>query len=111
MGLDRMEEMAKKHPDITFVFAHPGERNILLQHIDVMKKCDNVYLDLSGTGIFRYSAVKKLVSEVGAERILFGSDYPVCNPFAYVGGVMGEDLSDKEKELIFSGNAKRILGL
>ena len=36
-GLDRMEIMAKKHPDITFVFAHPGERNILLQHIDVMK--------------------------------------------------------------------------
>lgn len=111
IGLDRMEMMAKKHPDVTFVFAHPGEKNIVLQHIDIMKKCDNVYLDLSGTGILRYGVVKRLVSDVGAERILFGTDYPICNPMAYIGGVMGEPLSDREKELIFSGNTKRILGL
>ncbi len=110
-GLDRMEIMAKKHPDITFVFAHPGERNILLQHIDVMKKCDNVYLDLSGTGVFRLGTVKKLVSEVGAERILFGTDYPICNPGVYVGGVMYEKILDREKELIFSANAKRLLNI
>lgn len=111
MGLEQMEVMAKKHPHIKFVFAHPGEKNVVLQHIDIMKKCDNVYLDLSGTGILRYGVVKRLVSDVGAERILFGTDYPICNPHAYVGGVMGEQLSDSEKELIFSGNARRILGL
>lgn len=110
-GLDRMEMMAKAHPDINFVFAHPGEKNTVLEHIAIMKKCDNVYLDLSGTGIFRYGVIKRLVCDVGAERILFGTDYPICNPQAYVGGVMGEDITDTEKELIFAGNAKRILGI
>ena len=84
---------------------------MILDHIEIMKKCDNVCLDLSGTGIFRYGSVKRLVSDVGAERIIFGTDYPICNPAAYVGAVMGEKISDSEKELIFAGNAKRILGI
>ena len=106
-----MESVASDYPDTTFVFAHPGEKAMLLRHIEVMKKCENVYLDLSGTGLFRLSMLKKLVCEVGAERILFGSDYPVCNPGMYVGGVMFEKITDHERELILSGNAKRLLRL
>ncbi len=111
INLEQMETMAKNHPDVTFVFAHPGEKNIALGHIDVMKKCGNVYLDISGTGIFRLGVLKRLVSDVGADRILFGTDFPICNPHCYVAGVMGEDISDSERQLIFSGNAKMILGL
>lgn len=81
----------------------------VLGHIDIMKKLDNVFLDISGTGILRYGVIKKLVTEVGAERILFGTDYPVGNPSAYINGVLGEKISDREKEMIFSGNAKKLL--
>ena len=109
MDLTQMELMAKNHPHIRFVFAHPGERDLVLQHIDIMKRLDNVFLDISGTGILRYGVIKKLVTEVGAERILFGTDYPIGNPYAYINGVLGEKISDREKEMIFSGNAKTLL--
>ena len=51
------------------------------------------------------------VGRVGAERFLFGSDYPVCSPGMNVGAVDYEEITDRERELIFSGNAKRLLNL
>lgn len=106
-----MTSLAKNHKDKIFVFAHPGDLNRVPLHIEAMKECENIYLDLSGTGLFRYGMLKFLVDSVGAERILFGTDYPICNPGMYVQAVLFEKISDREKELILSGNAKRLLKL
>jgi len=111
MAVDTIDEMIERNPDITFVAAHPGEHNAVLRHIERMKKYDNVYLDISGTGIFRWRMLKYAVDQVGSERILFGTDYPICNPGVYIGGVLAEPISDEAKENIFSKNAKRLLGL
>ena len=109
---DLLDEMVERHPKTTFVAAHPLEFPVLLRHIDRMKKNENVYLDLSGTGMFRFGMLRRLIDEVGAERILFGSDYPICSPAMYVGAILlDETLSCREKELIFNGNAKRLLKL
>lgn len=111
MDFDKMEELIKSFKNITFVIAHPGDAPEVKSHIELMKRQENAYLDLSGTGLFRYGMLKKLCCEVGAERILFGTDYPICNLKMYIAGVLGEKISDREKELIFAGNAKRILGI
>ena len=111
-GEDEMDSMVKKHPDVVFVAAHPGEYNELMRHIERSKLSENYYLDLSGTGLFRYGMLKCAVDAMGADRIIFGSDFPCCTPGMFLGGVLYDDfLSDDEKEKIFSGNAKRILGL
>ena len=66
-----------------------------------VKMSDNYYLDLSGYGIFRHGMLRHAIDEFGAERFLFGSDYPTCNPSMYIGGVLLDDLiTDEEKELI-----------
>lgn len=108
-NFEQMKNMAKSHPNIRFVFAHPGEKANIEKHIEIMGEFDNVFLDISGTGIIRYGMLKKLVTGVGAERILFGTDYPICNPAVYINGVLGEKISDREKEMIFSVNAKNLL--
>ena len=107
--IEVMRKIAKEHNKTQFVFAHPGEAARVEEHISVMLECENVYLDISGTGLFRYGMLKHLVTKVGADRILFGSDYPICNPGMYIAGVEFEKLMDNEKELIFAGNAKRLL--
>ena len=109
MATETIEAMVSSHPNVNFVAAHPGERDSLLAHIERMKKYPNLYLDISGTGVFRYHAIKYLVSEVGSERVLFGSDYPICNPGVYVGGLLSEGFTEGELENIFSNNAKRLL--
>lgn len=93
------------HSDIAFVAAHPGDHDRVPEHIALMKRFDNLYLDLSGTGLFRFGLLKHLVNTVGADRILFGTDYPICNPTMYVHAVLGEDISDADKEKILFINA------
>lgn len=112
MGDDQMDEMVRKHPNTVFVAAHPGEYNDYLRHLNRMKMSENYYLDLSGYGLFRHGMLRRGIDEFGAERFIFGSDYPTCNPAMYIGGVAMDTLiRDEEKSLIFAGNAKRLLGL
>lgn len=111
-GNDEMDKMVQRHKDVIFVAAHPGEYYDFMRHLERMKMSENYYLDLSGYGMFRHGMLRRAIDTVGADRILFGSDYPTCNPAMYLGGVLLDTLiTDREKEKIFSHNAKRLLGL
>lgn len=96
---------------MNFVFAHPGQRSSVEKHIEIMKKYDNVFLDLSGNGLHRYGVVKYIADNVGSDRILFGTDYPIGNLQMYVASILGEKISDEDKKLIFGKNAKMLLGI
>lgn len=107
-----IDRMVERHPKITFVAAHPGEKDSYMRHLERMKRFENYYLDLSGTGLFRFGMLAYGVSEMGSERFLFGSDFSVCDPSMYIASIATDPfLSEEEKRNIFSGNAKRILKL
>lgn len=108
---EQMEAMIAGNPKVTFVAAHPGEREGYLFHLERMKKYDNAYLDLSGTGMFRYGMLRYGIRQTGAGRLLFGTDYPITNPGMYVEAVRFELIREEERELIFHGNTERILEL
>lgn len=111
-GEDNMDNMVLNHPDTIFVAAHPGEYREFMRHLNRMTLSKNYYLDLSGTGIFRHGVLRHAIDEFGADRFLFGSDFPACNPAMFVGGVLHDSLiTDSEKELILAKNAKRLLSL
>lgn len=108
---EQMEKMIAQNPKVTFVAAHPGEKVNFVKHIERMKKYENAYLDISGTGLFRYGMLKQGVEQAGDDRILFATDYPITNPWMYVEAVDFEHISEESKEKIFYKNAQRILGL
>lgn len=111
-GENEMDDMVKRHPDVVFVMAHPGEYREFMRHVERMKYSENYYLDLSGYGIFRHGMLRHAIDAFGADRILFGSDFPTCNPAMYIGGVLLDNLiTDTEREKILYLNAKRLLGL
>jgi len=111
MADDQMEAMIKAHPHTIFVAAHPNEFPEYMRHLERLGKYDNAYLDISGTGLFRYGMLARGVKTVGSERILFGSDYPVCSPGMNLGGVLYEKLAERDVENILSKNAEKLLGL
>ena len=108
---DDAERMIERHPKLAFVAAHPGEKGRVDRHLERMKQYENLYLDLSGTGLARLGVLAYGIHAVGAERFLFGTDYPINNPAMYVQGVLYEGLSDEERVLICYKNAERILGI
>ncbi len=110
MEEDAMDKMVKDFPNVTFIAAHPGEYGEFMRHMSRMKTSENYYLDVSGYGMFRHGMLRHALDEFGAERFLFGSDYPTCSPAMYIGGVYFDALiNDDEKRMIFSENAKRLL--
>lgn len=112
MGEDEMDRMVEKHRDVTFVAAHPGEYGEFMRHMERMKMSENYYLDLSGYGMFRHGMLRHGIDLFGAERFIYGSDFPTCNPAMYLGGVLLDfTIRDDEKRLILAENAKRLLGL
>lgn len=109
---DDLDEFVKRHSNIKIVAAHPGEYNSFMRHMARMKMSDNYYLDLSGYGMFRYGMLRRAIDMAGVEKILYGSDYPTCNPAMYLGGILLDELiTEEEKEYILYKNAERILKL
>ena len=109
---DQMDAMVSAHPNLVLIAAHPNTMERYQRHLDRMKLSKNYYLDLSGTGLFRHRMLRYGIDLCGADRFLFGTDFPVCNPAMYVGGVMMDSLlTAKEKKMILAGNAKRLLKL
>ena len=107
----QLEPLIERHPALPFVAAHPGERASVDNHILRMRKYDNVHLDISGTGILRLGMLEYLVDAVGADRILFGTDYPISNHDLYVNVVKISRIPDEAKEKIYFKNAERLLNL
>ena len=108
----QMDAVVKRHKKIRFVGAHICDGELFDSHLRRMAENENYFVDLSGGGIYRHGVLRHGIDAVGIERFLFGSDYPICNPAMYIGGValdflLGED----EKEKIFRTNAARLLGL
>lgn len=103
-----IDPAVKQFPNLKLVLAHPGETGRAKERFEYMALHDNVYMDLSGTGLFRWNMLKYGVDLCGADRFLFGSDFPICSPGMNLFGVLSENLSDAECRLIFSENFKRL---
>ena len=107
-----IDYIAKRYPNTTFVGAHICDGTQLEGHIKLLKENDNYYVDLSGGGIYRHGVLRHVIDECGDNRILFGSDYPICNIAMYINGVSKDFLiTEEEKQKVLYDNAKKLLGI
>ncbi len=103
-----LAELAIRYPDATFQMAHLGGNWEV--GVKAMKDLDNVYVDTCG-GEPALGAVEMAVEELGAKRVLFGTDAPVRIVEAEIAKVLAADISSYEKKLILEDNARRIINL
>ena len=107
---DDLDSLLSQFPKVKFVIAHPESPWGIPKMYELAQKHPNMYLDLSGSGLFRMNMLRKGVDLLGAERILFGTDYPICNPGMNVAAVLFEDLTESETKLILHDNFLRLTG-
>ena len=98
---------ANRFPNVTFIVAHLGG----MLHIDAVRgaKHRNVYTDTSGMDSLKNRVVEYAVSQIGSDRILFGTDSYAAG--AQRGRIEYALISDRDKENIFVNNAKELFGL
>ena len=106
-----MEAMIRQVPNLKIVIAHLDGYGLYDFAIEMMQKYENVYFDISAHGAERAGMLQDAVARVGADRILFGTDFPGYSPESFVQAVLSADISDDDKERIFYKNAEQLLGV
>lgn len=118
-------------PDVSFVLDHVGKPNLrkpnlgaFLEQLRPIAKLPNVFCKLSGlvteadweswTPEALRPFIEGVVELFGTERLLFGSDWPVCllaGSYAEVFGLVDDffkDYSESERARLFGENALRV---
>lgn len=110
--------LAQTYPELTLILAHWGGLLPFYELNPFCKKAfQNVFYDTAaGPLLYDKRIYQAVVSVVGAEKILFGSDYPLRvykekEPEfrRFVQEIQGSGLTDEACAAVLGGNAKRIL--
>ncbi|MDD5598791.1 MAG: amidohydrolase family protein [Victivallaceae bacterium] len=109
--MNEMAKISESFPRLKIIIAHPGDGKAFREKVDYMTKYPNMYLDISGSAPHRWGWLRYAINMAGKDKILLGSDFPICNPAVYVSIVRSEPLTDVEREAVFSENFKRLTGL
>ena len=104
-------------PKLRFVLAHMGQ-GYVDESLAMAQRFPNLHFDsstvITGT-VFPPSMsddeAVALVRRFGAERILFGSDWPWFHPLRDLERIETLALSPSERRLILNENARRVMGL
>jgi predicted TIM-barrel fold metal-dependent hydrolase len=98
--------LAHRHPHVTIIMAHlagggwRGVRDI--------RDCPNVVVDTSGAQPHA-DLVEYAVKQLGADRVVYGSDWPIRDFAVQRARLEGANLSDPQKALILGGTMEHLL--
>jgi uncharacterized protein len=105
-----LQGLAANHPNLPIIVAHAGG-DAWREAIAASRACPNLYLDFACSTPYA-GAVELALSELGPERIVFGTDATLFDPLymrALFDAVPG--LDPDARGLIMGGNAARLFRL
>ena len=108
----RVRRVLKQFPHLRFVGAHFGGWTVWKEAAEALYDCDNLVVD-SSSSLFALSSgeAARLVRLYGAERVLFGVDYPMWNPAGELERFMKMPLTDAERETILCRNTAEFFSI
>jgi uncharacterized protein len=108
---------ADAFPEVTLILAHLGNSGDAADSSDLQvraiqaSKHGNIYADTSSGQSLLPGLIEWAVGEVGAERLVFGTDTPLYFSPSQRARIDNADLTDAQKRMILWENACRILRL
>ncbi len=120
--LEEYQWLARQFPELKIILAHWGGGLPFYELNSTCRKIfKNVYYDTAASPLLYHKKVFRVVADiVGADKILFGSDYPLrlypkkekLPGFErFLQEVDTAGLRENEKEKILGGNARKLLGI
>jgi predicted TIM-barrel fold metal-dependent hydrolase len=106
-------DLARRFPNVTLVMTHGGQINISgLGQADAMNTLQrhaNVVMETSG--VYRQDFLEDVATQLGPERVLYGSNSPFMDMRLEVQRVRWANLAEDAKMLMLAGNAERVFRL
>jgi len=98
-------DVARRYPEAILVMGHIGGGGDYEWSLQAIADSPNVYADTSGS-VIDEGMIEYAVGLLGADRLLFACD---MSEEAGVGKILGADITEEEREVIFWRNAQGIL--
>lgn len=110
---ERLLPTLEAFPDVRFVMAHWGGGLPFYELMpEVRGRARNVTYDTAAsTYLYEFAIFRAVIAAVGAEKILFGSDYPVLGQKRFLNRVLDAGIPDDALPAILAGNARRVYRL
>lgn len=110
---EKVARFATRHPDLRLVCAHLGGGLPFFGHMpEVASLCRRVWFDTAaGPLLYAPSAYRAVVDLSGADRLLFGSDYPLLELARYSDAFAAARLDERELRLVMGDSAAALFGL
>ncbi|MBQ8309538.1 MAG: amidohydrolase [Clostridia bacterium] len=108
---NRLLPVLKAFPNLVVIGAHFGGWSVWDDAVRAFDRIPNLYVDCSSTFPFVNDDlvfVKNLIDYYGADRVLFGSDFPMWDPVHELETFMKLNLSESERRMILADNAKKV---
>jgi len=98
-------------PDLPLVCAHWGGGFPFYALMPEVKEAmDNVFFDTAASPfLYSHKIYSQVIQLIGADKILFGSDYPLLGQSRIIEEIKSLELEEEVKAKILGGNAQRLL--
>lgn len=101
-----LAELAARHPTVPIICGHTGGE--WETGIRTIRPVQNLSADVAGSDPYN-GFVEMAVRELGAQRVIYGSDASGRSFASQLGKVMGADISEADRKLILGENLKRMM--
>lgn len=106
---ERMGRVVDAFPQLNLIAAHLGGYRMWREATECLVGRP-VYLDTSSAlTLLPQEEVLRIIQVHGAERIIWGTDYPLWDPAAELAAMRALPLADEAKAKILGGNAQKLL--
>lgn len=100
------------YPEMTIIAAHFGGYTVWDRAVECFAGRKNVYVDTcSSFWKLTNDQVINYINAYGADRVLFGTDYPMWDASSELERFFSLGLTDRENEMILHENLENLLGL
>jgi predicted TIM-barrel fold metal-dependent hydrolase len=107
----RFERFVAAYPEVTLILGHAGGRYHGHEAaVALAQRYTNVLVDTAGD-CYAGGLIEFLVDQLGADRVLFGSDLTWIDPRTQLGMILDADVPAIAKRKILGENAARVFGL
>lgn len=111
---DECDQLMNAVPEARLVMAHMGGHPYAFgdwhRAVAVAKKHANLLLDTASSQIDN-GMIEWAVAELGPERILFGTDMPLLDPYTQLAKITGAEIGHEAKARILGGNLQDLLSV